>query len=388
MQDTEPTQIAESLLNEGWAMLDAVAQDFVSCGHEVTACIDERLLKKLHLSDAASTRVSSWLTHQSEAEPQRQCVPRQSLGTRTNGGGDQREASELPYSWWTVASKVDAVVVIAPEFSSILQTAISKLKPICKLLLNCGGDFLAASCDKWLTADRLDSARINHPATQLVCDVTERWLEQHRNRSRRWIIKPRDGAGCDAIQLVSDESVRDVLSAIRVSDSNWRMIIQPQHNGAAFSRSAIVDSAGRAHWLPLVTQEFTGADSIVYSGGRVLVVNNSHYEDTLNAKRYSIDRLDKVLNATIGALGLGAHGWVGVDLLSSEDLDDWLVIEVNPRLTTSFTGLSMSHGPGLMEHMVRAGQGVEVAIEPTWKSIAFNSEGKINHLDLPINPNA
>lgn len=109
----------------------------------------------------------------------------------------------------------------------------------------------------------------------------------------------------------------------------------------------------------------------------MLWVGDSHYEDTLTGNRYSIDRLDEVLNATTAALGQGARGWVGVDLLYSDELNDWVVIEVNPRLTTSFTGLSMSHGPGLMERMLRAGQGLEVAVGSTWKPISFNAAGKI-----------
>jgi tyramine---L-glutamate ligase len=345
LQYSEPTPIAESLLNEGWAMLRTVAQDFVSCGHDVTTCVDARLLEGLKL-------------------------PESRFQVTFNSGF----TNDLPSRWWMIASEADAVVVIAPEFANILQTAISKLTPVCKLLLNCNGDFLASSCDKWLTAQKLNSAHINHPATHLTCDVTESWLQQHHNESGRWIIKPRDGAGCEAIQLVSHEFIKDTLSTIRSGDSNSRMMIQPLHSGTAFSRSAIVDGAGRFHWLPLVTQEFTDADSIVYCGGRVLV-GKSHYEDTLNGKRYSIDRLDKVLNATVEALGQGARGWVGVDLLFSDLINDWLVIEVNPRLTTSFTGLSKSNGPGLTEQMLRAGQGLDIAIKPTWKTIEFSAAG-------------
>ncbi len=348
--DIAPSQVPESLLREGWAMLSTVAQDFTSCGHEVISSVDARSLERLHLSAS-----------ELQFEP-----------TFISGFQD-----DLPSSWWAIAADSDVVVVIAPEFSNILRTAVSKLSRVCSLLLNCSGDFLAASCDKWLTAQRLSAAGISHPATQLACDVTKDWIEQHRNQSGRWIIKPRDGAGCDAIQLVNDECIHEALSAIRSSDLNSRMMLQPLHNGAAFSRSAIVDFAGYAHWLPLVTQEFSITESIVYRGGRVLDVGHWCYEGLLNGRRYSIDQLNEVLNATVGSLGPGALGWVGVDLLYSDELNDWLVIEVNPRLTTSFTGLRLSYGTGLMEQMLRGGRGQGVAIDREWKSIAFDSAGNL-----------
>lgn len=347
--DTEPRLVADSLLKEGRAMLNAVALDFLSSGHEVSVSIDARLSERLNLFDHSSHIRKNFCTE---------------------------FANGLPLTWWRMAADVDAAVVIAPEFSSILQTAVSQLAPVCKLL-NSKGDFLNASSDKLFTAQRLDKARIQHPATLLTSDATETWLQQHRNGTGKWIVKPRDGAGCDAIQLASDDVIRDVLSAVRTSETNTKMIIQPLHRGSAFSRSAIVDSARRAHWLPLVTQELTIMESIAYSGGRVLEMNGLHYEDRLNGKRYSIERLDDLLNAALEAMGPGALGWVGVDLLYSDELDDWMVIEINPRLTTSFTGLSHSYGPGLMEQMRRAAQGLEVTIQPKWKPVAFNSTGAL-----------
>ncbi|MDX1929115.1 MAG: hypothetical protein SFV81_21485, partial [Pirellulaceae bacterium] len=109
LQETDPQQIAESLLNEGQAMLNAVAQDLFNCGHEVITCIDAGLTERLQLFGTDS-RVR--VTHRAGF------------------------LNDLPASWWNLANEADAVVVIAPEFSSILQNAISKLMPVCKLLLN------------------------------------------------------------------------------------------------------------------------------------------------------------------------------------------------------------------------------------------------------------
>jgi tyramine---L-glutamate ligase len=342
LQETDPTQIAESLLNEGRAMLSSVAQDFLNCGHEVITAIDEGLSDRL-LQFGSDSRIQ---------------VNR-----------DAGYTSGLPSSWWKIAHEADAIVVIAPEFSSILQSVVYKLRPACRLLVNCGDDFLKHTCDKWLTAQQLGEAQIHHPTTQLVTAVTNRWLEEHRCNSGQWIIKPRDGAGCDAIQLADDKTVQSVLTSMRSADLGSKMILQPLHQGAAFSRSAIIDATGDAHWLPLVTQEFTVGDSMTYCGGKVLDASDSP----------SLERLDKVLAATAGALGPGALGWVGVDLIYSNELDDWIVIEINPRLTTSFVGLSAAYGSGLMEQMLSAVRGLDVFVKPSWKSVSFDAAGNVHY---------
>jgi predicted ATP-grasp superfamily ATP-dependent carboligase len=345
----EPTQIPQSLRDEGLAMLRAVADDLVRGGCEVTLSLDRRLLTARQFHEFAS---------------------------RFQVHCEVGFLEDLPTSWWEIAAQVDGLMVIAPEFSHILQNAIERLAPVSKLLLNCQGEFLEASCDKWQTSQRLQAAGVRHPATRLLSQVTEEWIQQNRLASRRWILKPRDGAGCEGIRLVADAALADALADVQLAGTASQMILQPWHPGAAYSRSAIVDSAGRAHWLPLVTQDFAVSDSLEYRGGRVLETVGSCYEDTRSAKRFEIRLLDEVLNATVQALGAGARGWIGVDLLYCEAGNEWVVVEVNPRLTTSFTGLSMARGSGLMEQVVRACSGREVALGSIERSLAFNAAGE------------
>ena len=50
LHGTSPEQIPESLLNEGWAMLQAVLEDCASFGHEVTTTVDPRLFTQSQLT--------------------------------------------------------------------------------------------------------------------------------------------------------------------------------------------------------------------------------------------------------------------------------------------------------------------------------------------------
>ncbi len=346
--ETPAEQMDAALLMEGWAMLAALAHDFVAGGHQVSACIDARLYDRLTPS---------------EFLPTMQTIP--------SGGWDDG----LPGNWRGVASEAEAVVLIAPEFFSILQTATKQLASACRVMLNCTGKFLDASCDKWLTAQRLFGTGVSHPATQLVSEVTTNWIQQNRIDSGKWIMKPRDGAGCDSLQLVPNDLLNEVLEVTRSNGFASRMIIQPLYHGMSFSRSAIIDSTGSPNWLPLVTQEFRVDKSMAYTGGRVLKDDHSHYTDPLSGQQYAKDHLDKFLNQALGALGQGARGWVGVDLVYSHELMDWVLIEVNPRLTTSFAGLSMAYGPGLTEQMLRAARGLQVKIGTQWQVVAFDAAG-------------
>jgi len=60
----------------------------------------------------------------------------------------------------------------------------------------------------------------------------------------------------------------------------------------------------------------------------------------------------------------GLLGYVGVDVVLGP-VEDW-VIEINPRLTTSYLGLRMLAEDNLAEMMVRAAQGTQVEA-PRWR---------------------
>ena len=250
----------------------------------------------------------------------------------------------------------DAVLVIAPELSMILPTVISKLAPISPRLLNCSGEFLSASCDKLTCARRWQVAGVNHPATRLASEVDRIWMSTHCASSRRWVVKPRDGAGCEGIQVIDDCDLVGEVARLKGQGRAADAIVQPYLQGRSYSCSAIVDGAGRPHWLPLVTQELSIAKTISYLGGEVL----------------DADFPTEGLEHALDSLGAGAFGWVGFDLLKSEETDEWFVIEVNPRLTTSFVGLNRSIGGGLAGAMLNASELSRLYADRKWESVRFN----------------
>ena len=337
-------------------MLSTVANDLAASGHEVSIAVNGRLVSDQQLAKLrAGCRI-----------------------VQSNGLIEQ-----LPAAWWEVARSTDATIVIAPEFNGALEQAIVKLRPIAKLLCNSYGDFLANSCDKWRTAQCFAHSNVPHPETRLLCDVTQAWLTQHASSTGKWIVKPRDGAGCEGIELVDCEGVMAMQTRLLISPagcpssvscpwpSSCLWIVQPFIAGLSFSRSAIVGCDRNALWLPVVTQEFLLNEKMLYRGGKVLPPVGDVFIDSQTRRRFSLRQLDELLNSALVALGPGTFAWLGFHLLYAPHKQQWLIIEANPRMTTSFSGLAIAGGHGLMDQMLRACTGKAIIREGHWDAIAF-----------------
>jgi tyramine---L-glutamate ligase len=312
MSGCDPKSIAASLRNEGWAMLSTVAAMFQAAGHDVATVIDNRLVSPIQLASVPCCR---WFNFDHRSLP------------------DKSSHIENTVQNWldcVARSCSDLAIVIAPEIDGILERAITLFSQAGIVTLNCSGTLLSNSCDKWLTSERLKAAAIPHPETRLANDFTK----LNPVRSKQWCIKPRLGAGCDGLWIGDYQGV--VRRAVELPDpTNW--IVQPWLEGDAYSCSAIIDRNRVVNWLPLVTQRFDlkasdEAATIVYRGG--IGVDPSS----------GLLPPEGLLNRALRALGQNdgeGLGWIGVDLLLQPD-NQWVVIEVNPRFTTSVLGLSQA----------------------------------------------
>ena len=243
--------------------------------------------------------------------------------------------------WQQTYATCDATIVVAPESDGVLL----ELEAWCLAagIPTCGSDalFMEHAGDKWLTAQCLNKHLVPHPVTQLLSDWTLK--DKEDSRVATWVLKARDGVGCEGMQRVSATELTAIQST---STDRERWIVQPWLEGEAYSRTAIVDRAGKSHWLPVVRQHLKIDKSVSYLGGRVL------------PKLLLTRDQSEALQQAIDALGGRARGWVGVDFLLAED-GQLTVIEINPRLTTSFVGLSRACNQSLADVLVRAALGTE-----------------------------
>ncbi len=77
-----------------------------------------------------------------------------------------------------------------------------------------------------------------------------------------------------------------------------------------------------------------------------------------------------------------AVGYVGVDLVLGREPDGSqdAVIEINPRLTTSYVGLRTAATSNLAEAMWRIAQGEAHPVEFSDRAIEFDASGNVSFL--------
>ena len=135
-----------------------------------------------------------------------------------------------------------------------------------------------------------------------------------------WVVKPDDGAGCDGAELLPDwGAARERLDA-----DPGRLVAQPWIEGEPLSLSLLCAS-GSARLLSCNRQR------ISIHGRRITLEGI-----TVNDLEDRDGRFARLAERTAAALP-GLWGYVGVDLILG--WDGPVVLEINPRLTTSYCGL-------------------------------------------------
>jgi predicted ATP-grasp superfamily ATP-dependent carboligase len=141
------------------------------------------------------------------------------------------------------------------------------------------------------------------------------------------IFKPLQGVGCCGLSAVRNESqVAAAVSKIRKESAGTHFVAQELIKGTATSVS-LVSTGSEALGLSLNRQDVTiGAPdaSSSYNGGLV------PFDSSLSAEAFA------VAEKTVKSFR-SLRGYVGVDLVLTGE--EAVVVEVNPRLTTSYIGL-------------------------------------------------
>jgi predicted ATP-grasp superfamily ATP-dependent carboligase len=207
----------------------------------------------------------------------------------------------------------DYSLIIAPEFDGLLETR-------CRWVEEEGGRLLGpSSAAVRLTGDKLALGRLleERGVPTPACHL---WPGDEPDLPFPLVCKPRYGAGSLATRLV-----RDIAELCEVTPRD--MIVQPFVPGTPASVAFLI---GPTHLLPLrPAQQLLSDDGrFRYLGGRVPLPDNLAGRAVTLAERAvtAVPRL---------------AGYVGVDLVlgDADDGSQDTVIEINPRLTTSYIGL-------------------------------------------------
>ncbi len=223
--------LPESIRREGWAMCRALIESVRMGGHAPVACLMPDLPRETVWSNVRSVDVSK----------------------------------NIHAQWRDAYCDCDLTIVVAPESDGELLQLEAWCESNGMRTTNSDAEFIRSAGDKWLTAQCLMRAGASHPWTCLLADW--RVDDARRIGADRWVVKARDGAGCDGMQLLTTEELARVQTQ---SASGDRWIVQPWISGRALSRSAVVDAQGIYHWLPVVEQHLSVGTTVSYQGGSVL----------------------------------------------------------------------------------------------------------------------
>jgi predicted ATP-grasp superfamily ATP-dependent carboligase len=264
-----------------------------------------------------------------------------------------------------LAACSDYTLVIAPETDNLLLNR-------CGCVQDSGGRLLGSSPDAvQLTGDKLALGRwlLERGISTPECRPAERhWAEQ----PFPVVFKPRFGAGSVATFLI--QSGKDWSKAVHCAEvEGWKgeMIVQPFVAGQPVSVAFL---AGANEVLPLLpaTQELSWDGRFRYSGG------------CLPLAAPLAERAIRSAARAVAAVP-GLRGYIGIDVVLGNATDgsqDW-VIEINPRLTTSYVGLRALAEGNLAESMLASVCGEPIqTLRWRQRSIRFWADGAV--VDRPL----
>jgi predicted ATP-grasp superfamily ATP-dependent carboligase len=215
-------------------------------------------------------------------------------------------------------ARADAGWPTAPETGGVLERLARRTLDQGKRLLGCRPGAVRLAASKHATAAALRAAGIPAvPTFAAAGDVPA--------LPGPWVVKPDDGAGCDGTVRVADwRGARQCLE-----EAPGRLVAQPWVEGHALSLSLLC-ADGRGRLLCCNRQHIRVRE------GRVSLAGIE-----VNAVA-DLDRRLGGLARDIAAAIPSLWGYVGVDLVQGEQ--GTLVLEINPRLTTSYCGLARALG--------------------------------------------
>ncbi|MDD5277446.1 MAG: ATP-grasp domain-containing protein [Methylovulum sp.] len=287
--------LPDALLREGRLMLETLLDNFSKFGGvELLVMLDSRVANLINTTDLNT----SIITPENDSEQE----------------------------FLRLTKTCDAVWPIAPEFDGLLQALCQHVEAQDKLLLTTPANTVALTGNKFDTFQQLSQ--------QTIATVPTRLFNKHEPYcAGEWMVKAIDGAGCSDSYLINDEQDWAIMS-----ERAGRFIIQPHLQGQKTSLSCLFKQ-GRAWLLCVNLQYFDIIDKRYQLTGITVNHNNSGLG------------LYQNLIAEIACVFPELWGYVGIDLI--ETSGQILVLEINPRLTTSFTGIYPALGINVAEQVLQ-----------------------------------
>jgi predicted ATP-grasp superfamily ATP-dependent carboligase len=317
--------VPASILREGAAMIGALAGDLVRIANcRVSALRDPRVLQ-LSLPGCAVFDVISRKSHREEFE--------------------------------RLAAEADATILIAPELDDILLKAAQLATASGARLMSPSVDFIRIAADKQRTCEILAAAGVPVPSGRRL-EPDEPLPSDFEYPA---VVKPVIGAGSQDTFMVSGPYDGTPAYA-------WPRRLEIYVPGLAVSVAMLCGPGGRISLEPC-KQRISEDGRLRYLGGEMPLAAGL------------AERARSLGERALAAMPM-AIGYVGVDLVLGREPDGSqdAVIEINPRMTTSYVGLRTAAIGNLAEAMWRVAQSDAPPVEFSSKPIEFDANGNVSYL--------
>ena len=224
-----------------------------------------------------------------------------------------------------ITLQIDALLIIAPETDDVLTSLCSIFSGRKFVLLNSTIESIK------LTTSKLDT--YNYFQKHDIPQIPTYLSSQLENiPAEKYVIKPNKGAGCDKLFLSSN---RDEIEDKILNHSDEQFICQPFISGRHASVSLIC-------WYD---------DCILLSCNKQNLIEENK---ALRLKACTVNALDRktvdVFCKKIVKALPEFRGYIGIDILITDE--EILLVEINPRLTTSYVGIKTALGVNPAELML------------------------------------
>ncbi len=235
--------------------------------------------------------------------------------------------------------KADYVWLIAPETDGILL----ELTEIClaaedkengPILLGCAYVATLIGTSKTLSFEALTKANVHTLPVFGGEDLMQQadFDEALALNAPKWVAKPEDGAGCEGIRLF--DSLHDLRDWLKNENQYLHYLAQPYQQGIAASLSMLCcDGRG---WLLSCNTQHIQCDGSQFKLAGISVNGMQTYWQRF-----------ETLARKIAKMLPDALGYVGVDVIIDTENNNIYVIDINPRLTSSYVALreAIGHNP-------------------------------------------
>ncbi len=304
--------IPSSFLAEGFGMLRSIVEDFKVAGHQVTTLMDVRIAKLHPPIDAFCILPINY-------------------------------AKEAEKYLKKISTINDAIYIVAPETASTMKSLVKLVEKTGITSFNCESGAIGKIANKAVLYEKLEKKGFPTPKT-LTLNLGESpfQIKQEMKRELTYpvVLKPVDGVGCGGLSIVKDESqIEEAIAKLKAESTSAAFLAQEFINGVSASVS-LLSNGIKAKALSLNKQNIILAGPSAtssYEGGAV------PFEYWLKQDVFEV--AEKVVDAFVGL-----RGYVGVDVVLTEHKA--FVVDVNPRLTTSYVGLSKVAGFNIAEALV------------------------------------